>query len=175
MVKQPTTEGAGSGGGGSGGARESFNKLITATKKAAHRNNVVLLEACANGKLNYIKTSIDAGADVHYVTEEHETPLLKCCSLPTADAEKCIKYLLKRGADINFQLYQQAGHKTPMIYIWDKQYRTNPCVLLLVTLNFASHSHIARHIFPENVPLTCLMKEQVITVCAAVPLPLAIV
>ena len=56
MVKHPTTEGAGSGAGGgsgTGGARESFTKLITATKKAAHRNNVVLLEACANGKLLY--------------------------------------------------------------------------------------------------------------------------
>eukprot|EP00116_Pleurobrachia_bachei_P015816 sb/3476078/ len=71
------------------------------------------------------------------------------------------------------KLCQQAVHEIPMIYISQKQYRTNPCVL--VTLNCASHSHIARHTFPENVLLTCLMKEQVITVCAAVPLPLAIV
>eukprot|EP00116_Pleurobrachia_bachei_P012125 sb/3472387/ len=35
---------------------------------------------------------------------------------------------------------------------------TNPCVL--VTLNCAPHSHIARHTFPENVSLVCLMKDQ---------------
>ena len=41
---------------------------------------------------------------MHYVTEENETPLLRCCTLSNAEAEKCIKYLMKRGVDTNFQV-----------------------------------------------------------------------
>eukprot|EP00116_Pleurobrachia_bachei_P009254 sb/3469516/ len=66
-----------------------------------------------------------------------------------------------------------SGTQNPMIYISHKQNRTNLCVL--VTLNCAPHSQITLHTFPENVSLTCLMKGKVITVCAAVPLPLAII
>jgi len=98
-------------------AKENFNKLIAANRKAALRNNVVLLEACTYGKLNYIKTSIDAGADVHYTTEDNETPLLRCCQLPPAEAEKCIKYLAKRGADTN---YQDKYGRTTLSYVAEK-------------------------------------------------------
>jgi len=99
-----------------GEAKENFNKLITANRKAL-RNNVVLLEACTYGKLNYIKTSIDAGADVHYTTDDNETPMLKCCQLPPAEAEKCIKYLVKRGADTN---YQDKYGRTTLSYVAEK-------------------------------------------------------
>ena len=33
-----------------GDAKENFNKLLAANRKAALRNNVVLLEACTYGK-----------------------------------------------------------------------------------------------------------------------------
>lgn len=100
-----------------GDAKENFNKLLAANRKAALRNNVVLLEACTYGKLNYIKTSIDAGADVHYATEDNDTPLLRCCQLAPPEAEKCIKYLIKRGADTN---QQDKYGRTTLSYVAEK-------------------------------------------------------
>ncbi|KAL5255091.1 hypothetical protein ACHWQZ_G014508 [Mnemiopsis leidyi] len=100
-----------------GEAKDNFNKLLAANRKAALRNNVVLLEACTYGKLNYIKTSIDAGADVHYTNEDNDTPLLRCCQLSPPEAEKCIKYLIKRGADTN---HQDRYGRTTLSYIAEK-------------------------------------------------------
>ena len=67
-------------------------------------NITIIYDCSCLGKLNYIKTSIDAGADVHYATEDNDTPLLRCCQLAPPEAEKCIKYLIKRGADTNQQV-----------------------------------------------------------------------
>ena len=52
----------------------------------------------------------------------------------------------------------KAGQTFSIIYISLKQYRSNPRVL--ETLNYnAPHCGIARHLFPENVPLRYFMKE----------------
>eukprot|EP00116_Pleurobrachia_bachei_P015191 sb/3475453/ len=124
-------------------------------------------------KVRFKRTDCPMGAHAQHLAQIPGNWSIACCIYKLQLLREILKFQESQVNSFETHFVPASETKNPMIYISHKQYRTNPCVL--VTLNCAPLSHIACHTFLENVPLTCLMKEQVITLCAAVPLPLAIV